>query len=133
MSDLADYNVHEVQRGSGSAGNESEENSTDENEAKENVAATKIAVDNVPEDKTFTDPETGSSNRTTELRALLSDTVSSNIEGNHQLTAKKGGKRNRNKSKDVGVVESHDASEEENLTSLKEKSKPLLYSYTTAP
>ena len=67
--------------------------------------------------------------RASELRALLSDAMASNIEGNHQLTAKKGGKRNRIKSKDVGGVESHDTScEEENLTSLEEeKSKLLLY------
>ena len=122
--ELVDYEDHEVQRASGSAANESQENSTKENEASVKVAATKIAVDNETEDKTSTDP--GSSNQTAELRALLSDTVSSNIEGNHQLTAKKGGKRNRIKSKEVGVVESHYTSEEENLTSLGEKSKRLL-------
>lgn len=126
MYKLVGYEDHEVQRASGYAANESQENSTEENE-KENVAATKIAGDNVPEDKTSTDPETGSSNRTAELRALLSDTVSSTIEGNRQLTAKNGGKRNIIKSKEMGVVEGHDTREKENLISSEEKSKQLLY------
>ena len=121
MHELVDYEDHEVQRARSSAANEGQENSTEENEAKENVPATKIAVDNLPEDKPSTDPETGSSNRIAELRALLSDTVSSKIGGNHQMTTKKGGKRNRIKSKEVGVVESHDTSEKENLTSLEER------------
>lgn len=127
MCELVDYEDHEVQRASGSAAKESQENSTEENEAKENVAAAKTAGDNVPEDKTPTDAETGSSNRTAELDALLSDTVSSNIEGNHQLTAKKGGKGNRIKPKEVGVAEGHDTREKENLMSSEEKSKQLLY------
>lgn len=124
---MVDYEDHEVQGASGSAANKSQENSAEGNEANKTVADTKIAVDNLPEDKTSTDPESDSSNRTVELRALFSDTLSSNIEGNHQLTAKKGGKRNRIKSKEVGVVESHDTSEKENLTSLEEKSKGLLF------
>ena len=124
---LVDYEDQELQRASGSAADDSQENSTKENAASEKVAATKIAGDNVPEDKTSPDPETGSSNRTAELRAFLSDTGSSNIECNHQLTAKKGGKRSRIESKEVGVVESYDTNEEENLRSLGEKSKRLLY------
>lgn len=122
---MADHDDHELQKASDAAANEIQEKATKENDT---VAATKIAVDDEPKDKISTDPETGSFNRTTELRALLSDTMASNIEGNHQLTAKKGGKRNRINSKDIGGVESHDTScEEENLTSLEEKSKLLLY------
>jgi len=109
-----------VQRASDAAAHESEENAAKETEANE-----KVDVDNEPEDKTSIDPETSSSDNTivTELRALLSDTVSSNKESNHHLTANKGGKRNRIKSKVAGIVESRDTSEKENLTSLEEKSK----------
>lgn len=110
---------HEVQRAIDAVANENQENATKETEANEKVAATKIGVDNEPEDETFTDP----SKRTTELRTLLSDTVSSNDEDSHQLTAKKGGHRSRIKSNVSRVVESPDTIENENLTTLKEKSK----------
>lgn len=123
---------HEVQRASDTTANESQENITKENQANEKAAATKIGVDNEPEDYTSIAAETGSSNGKTELRVLLSDTVSSNKEGNHQLTSKQEGKRNRIKSKVVGVVESHEQSEKENTTSLEEKSKRFItFHYTT--
>ena len=125
MYEFVDHDDHEVQRASDAAANAIQENVIEENEE---VASTKIAVDDEPKNKISTDPETGSFNRKTELPALLSATMGSNVKGNHQLTAKKGGKRNGIKSKDVGGVESHDTScEEENLTSLEEKSKLLLY------
>ena len=124
MYEFVDHDDHEVQRASDAAANAIQENVIEENEE---VASTKIAVDDEPKDKITTDPETGSFNRKTELPALLSATMGSNVKGNHQLTAKKGGKRNEIKSKDVGGVESHDTGEEENLTSLEEKSKLLLY------
>lgn len=110
---------HEVQRAIDAVANENQENATKETEANEKVGATKIGVDNEPEDETFVD----SSNRTTELRTLLSDTVSSNDEDSHQSTAKKGGNRSRIKSNVSGVVESPDTVENENLTTLEEKSK----------
>ena len=125
MYEFVDHDDHEVKSASDAAANAIQENVIEENEE---VASTKIAVDDEPKNKISTDPETGSFNRKTELPALLSATMGSNVKGNHQLTAKKGGKRNGIKSKDVGGVESHDTScEEENLTSLEEKSKLLLY------
>lgn len=61
----------EVQRAGDAGAHESQESAAKETEASETVAA-----DNEPEDKTSSDPETGSSNGTiaTEHRALLSDT-----------------------------------------------------------
>lgn len=110
---------HEVPRAIDAVANENQENATKETEANEKVGATKIGLDNEPEDETFVD----SSSRTTELRTLLSDTVSPNDEYSHQLTAKKGGNRSRIKSNVSGVVESPDIIENENLTTLEEKSK----------
>lgn len=118
---------HEVQRSSDATANESEENTTKVNTAKEKAIATKIAVDNEPENETSVFRGTGSSNGKSELPALFSDSVSSNKEGNHQLTAKEGETRKGIKSKVVGVVESDEQSEKENMTSLEEKRKRLLH------
>lgn len=113
MYELVD---HEVQRAIDAVANENQENVTKETEANEEVAA---GGDNEPEDEISID----SSNRTTELRTLLSDTVSSYDEDSHQLTAKKGGNKSRIKADVSGVVESPDTSESDNLTTLEEKSK----------
>ena len=113
----------EVQRASDATANESQENTTKVNAANEKTAATKIAVDNEPENETSIFQGTGSSKGKTELPALFSDSVSSNIEFNHQLIAKKGEKKIRFKSEEVGVVEGNEQSEKEHMTSLEEKSK----------
>lgn len=117
MYELVD---HEVQRAIDAVANENQENATKETEANEKVAA---GVDNEPEGETSIDIQDETSNRTTELRTLLSDTVSSYDEDSHQLTAKKGGNKSRIKADVSGVVESPDTSESDNLTTLEEKSK----------
>ncbi|XP_078364796.1 uncharacterized protein LOC144649210 isoform X2 [Oculina patagonica] len=113
---------HEVQSSSDETANESQENTTKGNAVNGKVVSTETVVDDQPEDKTCIAEQTGSFIEQTELPALLADSVGSNKEDNpRRSNAKKGGKKSRNKSKLVGIVESHEQSEKEK-TSLEEKS-----------
>lgn len=117
---------HEVQSSSDDTANKSQENTAKGNAANEKVVSTETVVDDQPEDKTCIAGQTGSFIEKTELPALLADSVGSNKEDNpRRSNAKKGGKKSRNKSKLVGIVESHEQSEKEK-TSVEEKSKWLL-------
>ncbi len=113
---------HEFQSSSDDTEKESQENTTKGNAANEGAVSTKTVVDNQLEDKKSIAELTGSFNSKTELRPLLANSVGSRKDDNHQSYAKKGGKKNKKKSKVVGIVESHEQCEKEK-TSLEEESK----------
>ena len=106
---------HQVQSSSGATEIESPQNTTKVNAANEKAVSAKVDADDQPEDETCTAELTDSFNAKVEFRALFSGSVGPNIDDNHRSNAKKGGEKSRNKSKIVGIVESHEQSEGEKI------------------